>query len=333
MKPDFLEQFPNWAPLTDMMLFDLSSDKGRSATRREIIITAANRAPHGSITELRHGIEARLAAMVEVEGLEGAVRLWSLPDKNGDGDFLLVSMPFGTTLIHMTKNMQVHVHDAADPGDFCVEFCSETLAVASTREGQVIQVSRRGIHILDLASGQHKLHLSFAPILPDGGTLTAAAIHPATAVVLVAARAEDMTALLRFDITRLVDSFDVAETNASRANADVTFLALFDIGDAVYAFTSLVDRSIHIFRVDRKDVILVFSHNILTASAERSSMVCETAVLLQSVTNASTTNNELLLVCGLRNGQLYTVELNIEFEDDSPQPCKIRVESRVRHSD
>jgi len=276
MKPDFLEQFPNWTPTMDMMLFNPSINQSRSGRQRNTIITAANRAPFGSICELRRGVEAHLDAVLELGPLQGATGLWSLPDPDEDGFFHLISMPFGTIMIHVLKgDSELYAWDVTDPGPCCIDFSSETVAFASISGALVIQVTRRAIHVLDLASGGHKLHSTHAPNMPPGGTITAASIDPEAAVIVVASRVDRRNELQLYRVTRQAGSFSIITIGeALLLQSDPTSLSLFDIRDVVYAFVSLADGSLHMFQAKPDEgFIPVLSHHTPIAPSDGSSAV------------------------------------------------------------
>ena len=70
----YVESIPNWTPLTDLSVTQLSSPRAPEERQRSAIFVANGNSPHGEISELRHGIQAVVDD--SFSGITGCTGIW-----------------------------------------------------------------------------------------------------------------------------------------------------------------------------------------------------------------------------------------------------------------
>ena len=278
------------------------------------IYTTAGRHPYGAITELRHGLEARILFQVGLEAFSGSSELWStasglwaLSDACEDGLYILVSTP--------SESMVFRIWD--DEVEMCVdsEFITDqpTIASASTEDGRILQISQRNIalftpevgglvrsKLLSTSNSSDERHILAAMDLDNGrfATVTRGRDH------------------LTLELKSLEGLFKVADLDGAKTMLDLraepTALTVAKVFDAVCIILGDSAGTLHIYHFDRHTLGRASVHQLPAASQSNPS-ICESMTVL-----SSDSGEDFILLCGLRNGEVRGLNFTLEDKGEVP---------------
>ncbi|QDS72385.1 hypothetical protein FKW77_008528 [Venturia effusa] len=312
--------FPDWAPIMDLQIASPSGQSARDPSRRPNIFATSGRQPYGAISELRKGLEARIvleADLSQSDGLTGSHGLWSFPDPfNGHLHFFL-TYPGATTA------WSLNTQDEMEPCELNVALESATLLVAITPNNLVIQVTEHAL-LVSLLVEQSPLIALELPELPQGSRITAAEFDEESSSLLLAIRKGDQVYLDMFVLpTALGARAVVRVTEPLALEADLTCLALFRDQGSLYAVTALRDGMLHMFAIDATTGLRPSGRTAIDqiGSSQMTPTAQSIVVLSTGIDGVKVQRN--LIACGLRNGDLFTVE----FEMSGPVALSLHDES------
>jgi len=315
------QTLPNLAPLHDMILVPRGNAL-RSRTTAEVstrtclsdrvYICGGRTEDSGTVTEVRFGLEAQLGWTMAHPDAGTANQLWSLEDEVNKELLLLASHPVYTSLVRFDlETQELEFADSEScPG---LDFDTPTLAAATIISTAVIQVTATSINI--------------APF--DGRAKPVSQPHAAVKCCCACVLATGNT---------------IAAANSTSTGFELAVTSVVTLGNGEYAFgtesTPLSDEpvSVGVVRIQSMELLVVgtsqatllgfilvpgaglapaFRHQLgELESPSQISAVC-------SLSGLSHQGSQLaLLLCGLRNGALVCVELQVGAE---AEPVKIRM--------
>ncbi|KAK6428232.1 hypothetical protein LTR95_015626, partial [Oleoguttula sp. CCFEE 5521] len=172
----------NWASCTDLVVSNLPYSSGRSTRSRDSMFVTSGRQPHGTVTELRRGLEARLSAYIELEDLRGTVGAWVLPNITTGSVLILLSTPTAARLFDYgleTGDVAELDHDNARTFDLS----QRTLAADMLENTHLIQVTLSGVNAGSTVSASFEDKICHR--CEDAISCIAAAIEPSLNMVFV----------------------------------------------------------------------------------------------------------------------------------------------------
>ncbi|KAF2137166.1 uncharacterized protein K452DRAFT_302199 [Aplosporella prunicola CBS 121167] len=311
MEPDFISAIPNWGPTMDMALAEPSNGRSSIAGSRSKVLTTAGRAPYGAVTELRVGIEAKLGFTFASSELSGVTGLWTLSDASHDGVFFLLSFPSSTILLRLFQ-------DASDPQvDFDedssgIDFSNETLLSEPIDEEMAIQITSRTIVVLDTTSSAQALPRKGFWELPSEQTVIAATSCPELSAVYLAVRTEEGLTIQPAVIADRDGEAKFSWLPTTQLHDDPTCLQVLEFHMGHVLLVASTDGLIRLYAIGQDGGLglLIASHQIDQSSTQTSLAACQSAVLLSSTQFDPSKSNDMTLVCGLRNGDLYSIEVH-----------------------
>lgn len=289
-----VEYLPNWASVTDMIAAEpLQTSRGHNKDDSTTLVTSG-RQPHGTVTEVRKGVAARIAATVPIPGIRAVTDVWTIPDLTGSVA-LVMSSPSSTRIMRIQ-------HDAED-----LEYCDDTAAFDATRtslavgitNGRLIQVTSDGI------CATSTLFRNFEDTAEDsfghGISAVFAAIVPRKSIVLTMERRETEYAIC----SRSIPS---AESDDTRILP--RFVTEFKGTPTCLTATSVAEGTLVVAADTNGSITAMLFHDaeesLLTCVVQLSSFIDDCAPCDHMVILRAGDGDSLLLVCGLRDGKLVS---------------------------
>ncbi|KAF2467358.1 uncharacterized protein BDR25DRAFT_317100 [Lindgomyces ingoldianus] len=319
----FVESIPNWAPIADLCVTRLPG--ARTVGQRDSIFVANGRTPHGTISELRRGLNALVDGYSE--GMTGCTGLWVMDygteiigEEKQHYAVLLVSLPpesFVVRLFHTEAEggawddgewSIAHIPDDTQPAQDGVCRDEETLAACWVSPSLSVQITRNSARLLR----RHDLGLLDSLTLPFPtqqsvpfpAPALAAAVNSNLDIIAYAFRNGQRTVLQVIKIS----SDGTFDSNPATQDlpSDPTCLEFLSIGGGPYILAGTWENSIWILKHDESSVTRVF--DCALGSASNGPRLCETAVVL-------TSGSHQILLCGLRNGHLLIFDIDVSGPD------------------
>ncbi|KAM0708956.1 hypothetical protein Q7P35_002992 [Cladosporium inversicolor] len=310
------ETLPNWASSIDMVVSKLPQSHSRSPRTRDAVIVTSGREPHGAITELRKGLEARAATYFGLEALKGTIGAWVLPNISTGSVLMLLSTPSSTRVIDFSPDLEeVDVLDEHDTTVMALD--QRTLVAGMFGNSHLVQIGDRSICTTANLSANFEDRSRWEA--GDGKSIIAAAIEPSLNCALSMRRADGYAELLAFRHhapTADQESDDSVDglhqlPNAVRLEEEPLCLATTVHQGRIVGVFATVEGNLELFTLD----IANSSHVTLLDSfrlVEDKQSLCDHVVLLQPHVIGSTPSHELLAICGLRDGRVISVKIDLK---------------------
>ena len=312
MRMGLVETIPNWASVTDMVTSTLP---GKLQRPRDGVFVTSCRQPYGSITELRQGLEARLSVYFELEGLRSVTDLWALPLAGVGHVLLAISTPSGTLLLTAPANFGSEGVEEVDETRLALDAAHRTLAAAATPSGLLIQVTDASICITTGVSANFE---DCARVdCSEGSIILAAAIETVQSIALTAERSNDKYSLLCY----IIHSSDAATSGDAQvepgAALEVDYeplcLEIVSHTSGNVALVATVEGELDAYAIRDDGTIWHLARRQLPPLLDGHS-ICDNVAILRSSNNENQPDPKYLAVCGLRDGRLYNVTLNVDGE-------------------
>ncbi|KAI9718568.1 MAG: hypothetical protein M1812_004019 [Candelaria pacifica] len=311
--PRFIEAVSNWAPTIDCVFVPSNSlSRHRSTStdaapsRLNRLFTCAGRDNFGACVEIRCGMEGRMGWTLSNEEFPSIVEMWTLVDPAADGFSLLLSFPLYSSLIHLTTDGSI-LPDEFDHTQGGLDLRSKTLAVTVTVQGCCIQVTEGSIRAKRslLADMSHPgLLREFLP----SEKIVAAAVDPQQSlVVTVIRRRNGDVDLCGSRVSLIDDSISILENEQSISlTSEPTCLTIIRIRKTEFVFMGTTAATLRIFRLEADSKLVpIMEHTINGTGGVHS--VCHSVSCVSS-------NDTQLLLCGQRDGQLQTFQVETHNE-------------------
>ena len=308
-----LSNIPNWSPMIDLAVVSHVDDAMQplrsvrtSWTKqgeRRLFASTGQGSHHGAITEVRYGTKAsNKITLSEIQRIiqVGVVGMWALGDTSDEAILVL------SHLMH-TSLLQVHsaseATDVTGSNDIRIDYEAKTLAAAMTNGRLLIQVTNRSINAT-LCSAQlghfNKLETILAACIQDdrdhGG-------HP---LMLAAVRRDSETYLQLGHFTTDNQSINfIASDNLVLLSSEPSVVSLLKFDKICYALVGTLSGTLQVFHVEAKTSLApVFEFAFHSDVA-----ICDS---IAAFPTALTSNSSPLIVCGLRNGSIEVLSLNLD---------------------
>ena len=310
------ETLPNWASSIDMVVSKFSQSHSRSPRTRDAVIVTSGREPYGAITELRKGLEARAATYFELEALKGTTGAWVLPNISTGSVLMLLSTPSSTHVIDFSPDLgEVDVLDEHDTTVMALD--QRTLVAGMFKTSHLVQIGERSICTTATLTANFEDRSRWEA--GDGKSIIAATIEPSLNCAIIIRRGDGCSELVAFthhapmadqDSNDSVDGLHQLP-NSKRLEEEPLCLATTVHQDRIVGVFATVGGDLELFTLDRgtsSEVALLDSLKIV----EDKQSLCDHVVLLQPPSAGSDASHGLLAVCGLRDGRVVSVRINLE---------------------
>ncbi|KAF2502774.1 hypothetical protein BU16DRAFT_554813 [Lophium mytilinum] len=316
MEFEYIESLPNWAPLMDTVVSRLPGVKSKYERSRDTILTTSGRAPYSSISEIRHGLNARIWAAAELSDSLGNTGMWALLDPTGEGVFFLVSHPWQTRLYHLSiRSMEV---SEIEEQNCDLELNRETFVACTLNLEWAVQVTENALHLLSISPENPQFRLVNRQDFPLDRPVRAATVDRRWPLIVLASRQGSEFSL---ELQHFVEPDD--ENGSSNAtpsfvfrartplSAEPTCVQLVGIRGRPYVFVGTRNAELLLFSLVGGDFVLVLKKQVEVSFMQGIPVVCESVTLL-----SSDERGEYTLICGMRNGCVYN--LNLEEHRTDP---------------
>jgi hypothetical protein len=312
------ENLPNWASSNDIVVSKLPQSQSRSARIRDSIIVTSGREPYGTVTELRKGLEARVATYFDIEALKGMTDAWVLPNVSTSSILLLFSTPISTRIIDFDPALEEPTE--LDEHETTVMALDQRTLVAGNFDNRnLVQISERCI------STSANIYANFEDRsrweAGDGKSIIAAALEPRLNCAVVVRRGHGISELLAFKhhTQTTEEEPDDAVEGLQQLSAPLKLpeqplcLATTPYGDRIIGVFATVEGSLELFTLDTtasSPLSRIESKQIV----EDKQSLCDNMVLLHPTSADTNASQELLAICGLRDGSVVSVEIRATAE-------------------
>jgi hypothetical protein len=310
MQPESQERLPNWSPIMDLDVAQPTGSPGITSLNRPSIFITSGRQPHGAVTELRIGCEAKVSLEADVsiaDELVGAYGLWAFPDPlDSHSTYIFLSYPGATTTWHFSSDQEV------TPVDVNAECNSATLLVRMVQNRIMLQITETSIATLPFLASNGTTVKGFRAQLPAGSTVVDADFDEQFSAIVVAVRTDEQVQLCLYSLLDSGSITAVADSFTFTSNADLTCLCLFKTNKKLFVVAGLRDSSLQLFLVDMASgLIRLGVHNIEAFASTQAQPIGESIMVL-TIHDDESGSSSCLITCGLRDGNLYTVELIVD---------------------
>ena len=303
MRPQKLQVFPNWSPILDLEVMQPNDSLHQSRNRPSIFVTSG-RQPYSFVTEIRYGHEASVKLELAFdEDLTGATGIWAVADPSLQGRLFFISFPDQTIVVPVMNDYQEDMTGLEDTG---ADLTGQTIAVMQG-DDRVIQITRHNILVLEFEDSDSTLHRSATLDIAEGNVL-AAAIDSAASLVILAIQSTSGPILQQYVINTSAE--DVMVTTVGKP------FSLDRYPTAITIFNHGLETHIAVGTQESVIQLLTYSQESGYRSAElydgaepspdsQANVIEDIAIL----TDCSDT--ELVLLCGLRGGNLWSFDLKV----------------------
>jgi hypothetical protein len=332
-----VESIPNWAPIADLAITRLSGLGSPHEQERDALFIANGRAPHGTISELRRGLNAPVDIPTkDLIGMTGCTGLWvldfgnrTLDDEHGIRTkqyyaVILVTIPPASSVIRVSRtqrdsgSVQGESWSNWEEGEWTYEellvenephqgnnMCeNETISACLLGEHFALQVTHNEARILRRPSLSRTDSLLFSSLASEGNANVLVAATGSKLPCLAVVFREGHSKIV-LQIISVSEEGTFGKTIRHELDSDPTCLELFDIDGIPHVFVGKSDNSFVLFRIEQSGVLsLVYDDVLDEGSTSGLRMLCESAVLLES-------GETPVIVCGMRNGFLLSIFLGV----------------------
>jgi hypothetical protein len=161
------------------------------------------------------------------------------------------------------------------------------------------------------------------PDIPQGSRIVAADFDEESSGLVLAVRNGDRVYLDLFSVPETLGSRRVIRVSTPLAlDADLTCFSLFRDQGVLFAVTALRNGTLHLFSIGLSTGVSALGKTSIEQSGSTQISPVAQAVLVMSKGVDTTRVQSQLVVCGLRNGDLFTVEIEMSGHGVQIHPCK-----------
>ncbi|KAK2737691.1 hypothetical protein FQN57_007439 [Myotisia sp. PD_48] len=326
--PRCIQRLPNWGPIIDSLVLKAEGFPGQPTStfpRRttpsykdamgrpfdRIFTCSGIGLEHGTITELRYGIEAQIGLLIEQADASSITGIWAFPAPADDGTYCLATDPLSTSVIYIPNDSTKDIY-ALDADNSHLELDRPTLAAGINSDGVIYQVTDQNICLRFLEDRQHYSEpdecVNFIIATVNGQHNLVATIQRVEKDLVLAAWKADTDEDGKI-FPRCFSRFTLPATETQQNN-EPTCLAINKIKGATFLFVGTGDGKISVYAVTQSEGIYhLFDRELIMAdSGDEDPHVCESMRFIQGGDHWS---RQFTLLCGLRSGNL--VALTLQF--------------------
>ncbi|RMZ70134.1 thermotolerance [Pyrenophora seminiperda CCB06] len=321
----YIESMPNWTPLTDLAVAQLSSPRASDERQRSSIFVANGTSPHGEISELRYGIQAVVDD--SFSGINGCAGIWVIDHGSHMVDIegmmkrqhyatFAITLPPETLVIRIVRTQpesraelsgsweqgswdKFQIPSDDDPLEDDVMRDEETISACTWSDQISIQITRQEARTLIQPT------LRLAHSLEFDTSLLLAASRTGCPFVVIALREGGATFI---EVISISSTGKFERTNSFRHKLayDPTCIEILEIGGFQHAFVSTFDSKILLFKHWRGKTsrVIDLDENAWNDFSGNSQKLCESAAVLRCEGRST-------LVCGMRDGFLWSSNLEV----------------------
>ena len=294
---------PNWVPVFDLIASRLPPNKDGTIRSRDVLFTPGGRQPYGRISELRFGLEARSSLIFQEKALPSVIKLWPLFLEEDEDLLFLLTTSTDSRVLRIPSN-------AFDGGDISVvdgpagfDTGSRTLAAAVISDDYIMQITESKV-VLSRLGVSNLLEQS----CPQNSKYSASAIDDEHSIAIISVRKDGRTSidLLHIDTEQAtLKCLGTPKHSAKEFISAIIFKCLFGL---VAAFGTS-DSSVEFYGLSpTKGPELILDYE-LTAQDSTSTACDDLVILIDPEQRDCGASQNILLLCGLREGNLHAVEL------------------------
>lgn len=306
MGSDQVSVLPNWAPTADLIVSRASRSADGGDRSSGSLFVPGGRQPYGRLTELRFGVQARSAASLAMPA--SIIRLWCLPVSERQGLLLLLSTPSNNSAWHIPAQLfdrSAEDYEVTGVDDIGLGMGSYMVAAGMVADDCIMQITEDAIHISQ--SGQRGLlHERCA----SGSKIVAAAISEEHDVAVTVVRKQGQSIVSLFHVTadgkeahlQTIGEPIVLDKEIVSATISKSPLAMFAVLGTANA--SLLFYALH----PQRGLVSMLEHSV--SDDEQSLNACDDIMVLTDARQDPDSHaHRLMLLCGLRDGSLYAIDL------------------------
>lgn len=315
---------PNWSRTYDLIASKLPRNSDGTSRSRDALFVPSGRQPYGRISELRHGVEARSGFRFADDVLSGAIQLWTLPSRQGGALLVLLTSPRDSRLygiaIDDLENPSIDAPRLLSVSSmnehYRLDYASRTVAAAVVADDYIMQITEGGIS-MSCAHGS-----PLRQDCPPNARITVAAIDEEHSIAVTVLRHRESSFIRLLHIV----SEDGEEPT------------LRDIGSPVYSDKDFVSISVYkclaglvLVLGDSNSSLLFYSlspqhgpipilEHTIRGRSDTVAVCGDIVVMSDHKQVVSASPQHVMLLCGLRDGTLYGLELSIGQDGESYAP-------------
>lgn len=309
--PKCVQRFSNWAPVVDSVIVrtapllgnrGLGGELPANATYDRIFACSGTR--QGSVTELRHGIEAQIGFLIDQDDASGVMDVWAIPNLQNGGTFLLLSDPMASSLIAISICTEdIYEADGESTG---LNLDAPTLAVSTSPGGVTIQITTVSVNLSDI--GNETLRYSSWFNDPNERIIAAATSGKSSLFAAAIRNAGDV----RLEVWKVslneegIEPRLVGKPMPLSPEQEPVCLALAQVGTGDALFVGTTEGKVLVGMIDFGDSICLSQQEIKLSEGNQDSTICESMTV---ITTAEEGGLEYKLLCGLRSGNLVPFTL------------------------
>ena len=303
-----IQPLPNLAPIHDMLTVNGHDHKGSRALvdtdrQERVFICSGKGSGHAAVTEIRHGLEARIGLNADQNDYSTVNGLWILQGTATDRLLFLSSFPLHTSalLLSVTELESELINGEVCPG---VDFSGSTLAAASVVNGLTIQVT---LSTITAMKSPLDAPLARRSLLPSQALV--ASIHAPESLFVIGSKANDAFELQLGVVSIEAQSVRIGNIGTPfHMELEPVSLTFTQLGSVLLLHVGTGDGVLQILRVNSTEGLSLLSRHRLVELASS----FETSAISTIVGIRGQDEYTCLLLCGLRNGILACMILRLD---------------------
>ncbi|KAI9739256.1 MAG: hypothetical protein M1834_007469 [Cirrosporium novae-zelandiae] len=313
--PQLLHTLVNWSPVMDFAIEIIPRDLDTSiypstsryggAGETRIFACTSKGQHHGTVSEIRVGLEARTGLYAEEESFEGVTGIWALAGQD-TGAFLLLSYPERTLLLYIQADGS-EIENLSSNEFTGLHHDVETITAGNIcgREA-VIQITPYFVQLTDLTGSGTLKSESFGANMER---ILMACIDKESSSFVTVKNDQNSTSFI-LDLCKVSNdtgSWDIVRLdNPLLLSKEPSCLATIIDQGIHYIFVGTVAGTLQVceYRTDISSVIPLAEHR-LVVDANDTAGVCESIAFLSEGDNRTT------IMCGMRDGNLLFLTFDI----------------------
>ncbi|KAK1062122.1 hypothetical protein LTR74_010555 [Friedmanniomyces endolithicus] len=305
MRMELIQNIPNWASSTDMLVSSLPQSHAKSAPSRDGVYVTSGRQPHGSITEMRYGLEARSWLREELNDLHVITAMWTVPMSSNGSLLIIMATPFSTRAFELQptdRHLELTEHDETQ----ALDLNHRTLAAGITADGNIVQVTEQSIYETSslVANFEDTIVRRCAP----GDRILAAAIDASRSCLVTAELKDGAYVLCGLQLPLIGVGHTTQDARRSMSLPSTPLaVALAPFGEKNLAAVTTAEHGVLFVEISEND--MVEHYRAMPPALQDLPSLCDHLVLLRRPATLDT-----LAVCGLRDGRLLAVMLSADDE-------------------